>query len=76
MDAAALDPLDIVIVLVHKVHDAYEKCVPVELPERVEILAYQGLANQLPELRGIALLPFLHGTVQALDPFEKRLVPC
>ena len=74
VDAAPLDPLDIIVILVHEVHDADEERVPVELPERVEVLADQGLADHLPELRGIALLPLLYGVVHALDAFEKGLV--
>jgi len=71
VDAAPLDTLQVVIVPVHEVHGADEEGVPVKFTEGLEVLADQGLAEDLPELGGFLLLALSDGLVHVPDAFEQ-----
>ena len=74
MDAAAVDPVKVVVVPVHEMHGTDEECVPVEFPECFEVLANKGLPDDLPELGRGALLALPDRVMHIFYPFQERLV--
>ncbi len=55
VDAAALYPGEVVIILVHEMHRPDKEGIPVEFTQGIKVLHHEGLSDQFPELGGTSL---------------------